>query len=218
MKLRDAEDGRQSWRFDESLASFPHVALFVRDALQLAVHHRSTVPPALAGDIPNLTGLVAPGVRAEAGEAWTDWWEALIGNVAQQGATQGLASDAELPRQPDQFPDPPAWPSLDARPALQQAVSATADQGFIFADRLRRTLLLRRPVPIFFPAQSVGQAAEAAAARAGVPAGSLDAQAVVLDVRGLWWTLAGQGTLLCSVELTESPELSAEALTAAFSA
>jgi hypothetical protein len=217
MRLRDAEDGRQSWRFDESLASFPHVALFVRDALRLTVHDRPTVPPALAGDIPDLTELIAPGVRADAGEAWTDWWEALIGNVAQQGA-QDSASDAGIPRSPDQFPDPPAWPSLDARPALQQAVSATADQGFMFADRLRRTLLLRGPVPIFFPAKKVGQAAETAAARAGISPGSLAAQAVVLDVRGLWWTLARQGTLLCSVEVTESPELSAEALTAAFSA
>lgn len=199
-----------SWRFEESLGWLPHVALYVRDSLQLSVAVRPTVPPHLTSGVPDLRGLVPPDVRSKAGALWTAWWESLV------GVGKDLQPPAPIIPQSHPLLASPDWESLADRPALQQAVAATFEDGLRFAQDLKRSLLLTRPPPPgFFSQRAIGQAAEAVAAWAGVPSGSLRASATILDVQGLWWMVAGRGELLCSAQSAGSADAN-EALVAVF--
>lgn len=196
--------GTESWRFAESVPTFAHVALFVRDALRLETGSQA-VPPRPVRDVPDLSQRLDPAIRGQAGAEWAGWWEAVIRlEAGVEGAGHGPGPALARARRQDLAFDPPEWDSLADRTGLRRAVVAAYEEGR--SDQVRQSLVLRRVPLLLFGYEAVRRAAETVAAQAAVRPGSLNASATVIEVRGMWWELLAPGQLLCSVEVATSAD------------
>lgn len=213
--------GRPSWRFGSGngQCSDLHAALFARDAAGLGVPPSADVPPPLAaewlaGELPpGLAALTGTRLAAAAGQ-WLTWWRQLL-------AVKVRLVDSEPPPGADvqttlawagslyrsEVFDPPDFDSLAWAPELRAAVAASQAAG-------------PRPRPKdrigSFDYRIVRTIAEQSAADFGVSVDAVDATAHVLDVRGVWWHVAGPGCVLCSPAATTDPAVAAELLSAVF--
>lgn len=121
--------GTESWRFAESVPTFAHVALFVRDALRLETGSQA-VPPRPVRDVPDLSQRLDPAIRRQAGAEWAGWWEAVIRlEAGVEGAGHGPGPALARARRQDLAFDPPEWDSLADRTGLRRAVVAAYEEG-----------------------------------------------------------------------------------------
>lgn len=191
--------GTESWRFAEDTPQIPHGLLFVRDALGLDVEAATGIPPRLAGDVPDLGHLLGAGLRPEAAEQWPSWWRTLV----HQEAAMHLGLGGEQWRT---VVDPPEWPSLDDRPALQAAARATFERGCRWFDTKRRPLQPPEHQVGLFEWRTNKDLAERVAAELGVSVGAITGCVMVFLVEGVWWELISPGVALCSFAATQDPE------------
>ncbi len=138
--------GSASWRFAEGIEQAPVVALFVRDTLDLDVPAGRVIPPRLAGEFPDHSTLLDGHRRAEAGAAWTGWWQAVVALDVRghQGPPTGVDQQVWLRQSADERRsafDPPEFASLAARPALAEAVRVTFDEALRWGNAQQRALL-----------------------------------------------------------------------------
>ena len=217
--------GSGSWQFGHGDMGYLHTALFVRDAARLPVAPSADIPPRLARDVPDYTGLLPPGERAAAGKQWVIWWRRLVG----QAAWEGRQSVTPLPAgtDPDDFEahirhrfagreevfDPPDFRSLAGMQPLQSAVTAT----FEFSHGWSSCEPGSAGEPEMFAWPLVRDAAESTAADLGIPVGDVKGYADVLEVDGLWSYMAGPGCALCSAAVACDPLAAAGLLREVFS-
>jgi hypothetical protein len=211
--------GSESWRFAEGIEQLPNTALFVRDAVGLVVPAGPTIPPRLAGPLPDRSQVLAPEVRSEAGRQWATWWQAILTHEARMqrgdhGADRpawlrGLADDLHL------IVDTTDFAALSDRPVLRDAVRATFVEGCRWTDDQRSAWLPPARGPLF-GWEMTRDVAEEVAARRGVGLDAVRACAVVLMVEGTWWRHFAPGVVLCSLSATQDPKIARTALQEAF--
>lgn len=197
--------GTTSWRFEESAGDdMPHVALFVRDAVGLAVPPGPAVPPPLSSAVPDHRGVLSDEERREAAREWAGWWAAVIGFEVQ---AQPTASDPDLSAvretlraRHERTGFPPDFAVLADRPALHRAVVETFAHGRSWVNGLRLEHRSRRGGR--FPYRLVRQVAEDVAFDRSVDVGDVRASALVLEVEGSWWHLLAAGRVVCSAAAT----------------
>jgi len=214
--------GSSSWQFGRGDMGYLHTALFVRDAARLPVAPSADIPPRLARDVPDYTGLLPPGERAAASMQWVIWWRRLV----RQAVREARQSVTPLPAgtDPDDFEarirhrfagredvfDPPDFKSL--APPLQSAVTATFESS-LGSSSCEPGGTERE----MFAWRLVRDAAEGTAADLGIPVGDVKGYADVLEVEGLWSHLAAPGCALCSAALACDPVATAGLLRELFS-
>jgi hypothetical protein len=217
--------GSSSWRFGHGDMGYLHTALFVRDAVRLPVASSADVPPRLARDVPDYSGLLPPGERAAAGRQWVIWWRRLVGQAAREARQSWTPLPAAI--DPDDFEahiqhrfagredvfDPPDFRSLADMQPLRSAVAATFE--FSLAQSGSQPGNGAEPERFAWPL--VRDAAERAAADLGLPVGDVKGYADVLEVEGLWSYLAGPGCALCSAAVACDPPAAAALLREVFS-
>ncbi len=88
--------GSASWRFAEGIEQLPVMALYVRDAMGLAVPQGERVAPRLDAVLPDRSGLLDPGQRVAAGAQWASWWHAVVAYDVHmhRGAPDGVERSA----------------------------------------------------------------------------------------------------------------------------
>ena len=183
--------GRTSWRFAESVRDdLPHVALYVRDALGLAVAPDPAVPPRLVGPVRDSQDLLPEQERQEAASGWAGWWAAVVDAQADrpEAAGSGLPDLRELQARRERVGSPPDFAALVDRPALRPAVVEAFPAAHRWVGRRRLSSPLERTG--CFPYRLVRQVAEQVAADRSVDVGDVRAGAVVLDVEGTCWAPA----------------------------
>lgn len=190
--------GSVSWRFAESARdSLPHVALFVRDALGLAVPPGPAVPPPLAGTVPDRRASLSDEERREAGRHWPGWWAALLGAEVDRQEERPDPDHPALRARYEEAGSPPDFAALADRPALRRAVVDTFPEALRWVDRLLDAGS-RAQRAGSFPYALVRQVAEDVAFDRQVDVGAVRASAVVLEVEGRWWHLLAPGAVVCS--------------------
>jgi len=121
------EVGSPSWRFAQDIDQSLHVALYLREALGLEIEGDQIVPPRLAGEIPDHTGLLDPAATRVAAARWMVWWRGVVALQAPaqlgppSGQTDQRAFRRQLAARRQLVFDPPEWASLADSPALQRA-------------------------------------------------------------------------------------------------
>lgn len=210
--------GTTSWRFAESARdSLPHVALFTRDALGLAVLPGPAVPPPLAGTVPDRRALLSDRERREAGRHWTGWWAALLDAEVQRQEERpdpGHPVSWAVRARREEVGSPPDFAALADRPALRRAVVETFPEALRWVDRLDAGSRAERAGS--FPYGLVRQVAEDVAFDRQVDVGAVRASAVVLEVEGIWWHLLAPGAVVCSAGATADPHTAHLVLRRAF--
>ena len=185
--------------------SLAQLALYVRDACRLPVAAAASIPPPLAGDVPDRSDLLEPNERADAAARWVRWWEAI---VAHEGASElgvlVLPSDrmtrlATLAALAERLLD---WPDLEVladEPALQRAVRALYDEASRWCNEAARSARLAGgPGGSPIPHGLARVVAEEVIERTGVGPGKVRAGVLVLGVAGHFAHLASPGVLVCS--------------------
>lgn len=212
-----------SWRFTEGIEELPLVALYVRDAVGLAVQAGSAIPPRLDGELPGDRSNVLETVQARAaGLAWTDWWLKTVSLTVHHWQDESRASDQRARMQQRAAEhrkvfDPPAFASLVNSPALREAVRATFEDALRWVNSRRRALLVPpEGRPGQFDYEIVREVAEQVARNHQVNPGSVHGCALVLPVEAKWWAGFAPGAVLCSVEAARDPEVAQIVLTDAF--
>ena len=214
--------GSASWRFAEGIEQLPVVALYVRDAMGLAVPPGDPVPPRLDAVVPDRSGLLDAGQRFDAGAQWASWWSAVLANDIRmhRGAQDGVEQSAwmrGLAGEATELFDPPAFASLNDRPGLRAAMRASFPEALEWADQLRRTLL-GPPHGRHgqFDYELIRTVAEQTAHQYRVSPDAVAACAVVLPVVGSWWYRCAPGAIVCSVHAAMDTVVARAALADAF--
>lgn len=217
------ESDGTSWRFSENVPASAHLALYVRDALNLPVTDSDDLPPRLDGTVPDRSGALPGADRAAAAEQWTAWWrdivdvEARLHTAAPDAPVQSGADHARTVREAlaTVLPEPADFAALAHAPALQGAVSGVFAEGTRFVEKHRRDLLFHdRPRQL--PWVLLSATAEQVAADRHVPITSLHGQLMVLMVQGSWWTLHSPGVALASVAAARDRSIAVDLVTRAF--
>lgn len=211
--------GSTSWRFAESVPQLLHAALYIRDAVGLAVPAQPELPPPLDADVPDHSGVLTAEERAIAGADWPGWWRELVGQQLH----------AERPAGPDDqswaqqrmaamllVSDPPDFETLADRPALRKAVRAVFFEGCQWADGVGQAPE-QSPGPLF-SWELTRDVAEEVAFDRGIDLGTIDGRLLALKVRGQWWQLIEPGGLLCSMAVAADPTTSHVVLRKVFGA
>src|SRR6266545_2258353 len=107
--------GRGSWRFATGVSQLPHAALFVRDALHLAVAEEVLSPPRLRGELPDLTRQVLAETRSRAAIDWPLWWADLLALEVRKDEVVDDRERRQRVHELSQLVDPPEWVSLEDR-------------------------------------------------------------------------------------------------------
>jgi hypothetical protein len=199
----------ESWRFVHDFDQILHAVLYVRDCLGLDVEEAGGIPPRLAGDIPDRSGLLDSVGRHEVIRDWPNWWNrAVVERATTQLGRRGVER-GPWPREVDgrhrQVADPLEWSALSGQPALQEAARKLYIEGCQWFGSARRPFLppLNRDI---FNWELVRDSAEATAADHGVSVGAINGCAFVLVVEGSWWELVSPGVVLCSVAAATAPD------------
>lgn len=214
--------GTASWRFAEGIEQLPVAALYVRDAVELAMPAGGLIPPRLDAAVPDRSDLLDAAQRAAAGVEWAGWWHAVLAEDVgdHRGPPDGVEQHAWMRQRmldTRTLFDPPEFESLADRPALRAAVSGSFPEAPRWADQLRGTLLRAASGrPAQFDYQLVRAAAEQTARQHRVQPGMVSACAVVLPVVGHWWQRYAPGAIVCSVHAAHDPDVARDALTDAF--
>jgi hypothetical protein len=203
--------GSASWRFGHGDQGYLQSALLVRDALQLPVSAADDIPPRLTGDVPDLRDLIPPADHEAAGQQWAIWWRRLVSQAAEEARRMWTAPPADdfeaVIRHRfagrDEVFDPPEFESLAGAQPLRAAVRA------VFAAP-RPQENERGHDEAEFAWAIVRDVAEHTAADLGVPIGDLAGNADVVKVEGLWWYLAGPGSVICSLSAARDPDTAAD--------
>jgi hypothetical protein len=194
----------------EDEAQFLRLALFVRDAVGLAVERADDIPPHLAGELPRQPGVLTEAERGPAAGQWVTWWRRLLAQAVRE-AVRGNVPDGDqdplawvqaVYADREEVFDPPRFESLADLPQLQPVAAAV----YAHADGWWSTR--EQAVPQeggAFAWRLVRDAAEDAAVELGIPIGDVTAAAYVLDVEGSWSYLAEPGCALCSVAVAVDP-------------
>lgn len=215
--------GSASWQFTEGIEEMPLVALFVRDAVGLAVLAGSAIPPRLGGERPgDRSDVLEIGQGDAAGPAWTDWWLQIVSLTVHHWQDESAASDqqARMRQRAAEYRkvfDPPAFASLANSPALREAVRATFEDAVRWANTRRRAL--RMPPqgrPGQFDYDIVRGVAEQMARQYQVSPGAVRGCALVLPVEAKWWARFAPGAVLCSIDAARDPAVAQIVLTDAF--
>jgi hypothetical protein len=202
------QDGSESWRFAHDIDQMLHAVLYVRDSLGLDVAEDRSIPPRLAGDVPDRSILLDSDARREGARDWPHWWSNA---VAVRGITELGPRDAEMETwrreigvRQNLVADPPAWSSLSSQPALQDGARSLYVEGCRWLSSARRPFLppLNRDV---FKWELVRDVVEATAAEHGVNVAGMNGCALVLVVEGIWWDLVAPGVALCSIAAATAP-------------
>jgi hypothetical protein len=185
------------------------VLLYVRDALRVDVEETRGIPPRLAGDLPDRSGLLGPESLREVARDWTAWWNNAVTLKARTelgspsaGTEQRLREVAERHRL---VADPPEWSSLSGSPALQRAVQSLYVEGCRWFSPARQPFLPPARSDVF-KWELVRDVAEATAGEHKVSVGVINGCALVLVVEGGWWEVISPGVALCSVAAATDPE------------
>lgn len=192
--------GATSWRFAESIAQLPHVALYVRDSVGLLVPSAPDVPPVLANEVPDRTAVLDRADRAEAGQQWLRWWRQVTDDELKwQHHIEGVeAGERARGRIEDlhRVADPPDFDALADSPALRVAVAAT------FTEACRWRAGIEQPTTRdergSFAWSLIRDVAEDVAFDHRVDVGELDGAVLVLAVHGVWSCRSQPGGALCS--------------------
>jgi hypothetical protein len=178
-----------------------HTALLVREAGGLPVQPAAAIPPRLSEQVRRRIVLPAAD-RVRAGRDWAAWWRRLAAFHAREvRLPDGPRSRAEQlswqrsqrERQARVF-DPPDFVSLAPVPELRAAARLVWAQ-YPAGPQPQRT---GQAGAAEFGQRLIGDAAMGVAAEHGVPASSLDAGVLILEVEGMWSWHAGPGFALCS--------------------
>lgn len=195
--------GSASWRLDVFDSDSAELALFVRDAVALAVPPTAGVPPALDDPVADRRYHLSDRDRAEASAQWLPWWEQILElefglKRSLHRAAEGHAPDvlAEIRK----VGDAPEFTALAHVPQLRAAVQASFDD----MSRWRRRRMSQREAP--FEGDVVKQAVDDVAFDRQVPVNTLSGALLVLPVVGLWWQRIAPGQVLCSQAATSSSE------------
>jgi hypothetical protein len=190
------------WRFTaEHSPRTLHTALLVREAGGLPVRPGAEIPPRLSEQVRRRIVLPA-GDRVLAGGDWPAWWRRLAAFHARESRLRELPrgraeqlswARSQRDRQARVF-DPPDFVSLAQAPELRTAARLVWAQCPAGPAQQRHG---DAPAPEFGP-RLVSDIAVGVAAEHGVPASSLDAGVLILDVEGLWSWHAGPGFAFCS--------------------
>lgn len=208
--------GSKSWRFAESVDELPHIALYVRDVLGLEFDDKHSLPPRLAGHVPDHSNWLDESERRRIGSQWVSWWEEITESAA---APRDFSADhggkANRPQSPDL--DPSEWQSLTNHPELRRAVIRMSDEANRFAHDARLSLITASRQHPVFPHDVLRRAANSIAAETGVGIGTLAASASVIRVNGPWWRLLRPGEIICSPDVAHTEDRGYRAIRAAFS-
>lgn len=202
--------GSSSWRFEHDNPQFLHLALFVRDATRLVVTASEDVPPRLAGELPDLAGVLMAAEKAAAADQWLTWWRRLLGQAVREVRQRKAQAEDQDPAAwqrarlagLEEVFDPPEFRSLADLQPLRTAAVATFHDAVTWSSSRERNSQRQRK---WFAWPLVRDAAEQAAAELDISIGDLDAVAYVLDVKGAWSHLAAPGFALCSPEFAADP-------------
>ena len=203
--------GSASWRFSHDIDQTLHALLYIRDALGLTVEQAPRVPPHLAGDLLDRSGLLDADTRHQAALDWPSWWSnALRWRASNELDSRPEGTDRrlwmrEFAEQHRRIVDPPEWTSLAGRPTLQAAARSLYAQGCHWADTAKRPFLPPARHDIF-KWELVRDLAEDSAARHQVSVGAIDGCALVLIVEGIWWEIIAPGVAICSVSAAADAE------------
>jgi hypothetical protein len=181
--------GTSSWRLTHDIGDLHHVALFVRDALNLEVTSARRVPPRLAGPLPDLSDRLGPAERGAVAEAWSAWWEQVL-----------------LHGSPRPLPEAPG--PGDALVALHAEARS-------FAQDLRKRVTWFEPHPPL-DHTVVKTTVERISRETGSPLSAFDACLTRIEIAQPWWLLARRGEVLISPAAARDPAIAAEALEALF--
>jgi hypothetical protein len=202
--------GSSSWRFEEDNAQLLHIGLFVRDATGLTVPPSADIPPRLAGDVPDLSAVLAAGERAAAAAQWVIWWRRLLGHAVhevrwrgQEGGQDVMTQVRAMADRELQILDPPEFWSLADMQELRSAVVATFDDAVTWTNRPEWS---GQQEPGVFAWPLIRDTAQSTAAELGIPVDDLGAVVHVLNVQGSWSHLAGRGCGICSVMTADDPQ------------
>ena len=211
------EAGQASWRFAHGIDQLSTIALFVRDTLGLDVGSHPLNPPSLADELPDLSDRLDPERRAMAATAWIDWWqEILTVEIDQKQGPTGSDVDAWMRdslRRRRRIFDPPDFHHLADRPEIRDAVRAVFADAQPWSDDHRHVADEREA---FDWALTQSIVLEVASTKMVSPA-SLQACAVIVPVRGTWWTRVSAGAVVCSIAAATGPAAARDVLTDVFS-
>lgn len=215
--------GSASWQFTEGIEEMPLVALFVRDAVGLAVPAGSAIPPRLEREPPgDHSNVLDFGQADAAGLAWSDWWLQIVSLTVRQWQDESPSTDqhARMRQRAAELRkvfDPPAFASLANSPALREAVHATFEDALRWVNTRRRALLMPpQGRPDQFDYDTVRAVAEQVARQHQVNPGAVRGRALVLPVESKWWARFAPGAVLCSIAAARDPAVAQVVLTDAF--
>jgi hypothetical protein len=185
------------------------LALFVRDAVGLAVPSSADRPPLVDGPVPDRRDVLSHQARADAAAQWPHWWQRIVEFEFKLGRShddepspriRGAHDLARVIADAGTVSDPPDFNALADSPQLRAAVRAT----YADAAQWQRT---RQPRPDADVEWSVTKrAAEDVAFDREVPVEKLDAAVIVLPVTGVWSRRTAPGYALCSVAAARSAQ------------
>ncbi len=211
--------GVRSWRFAESIDEMLHVALYVRDAAGLDVAAGPTVPPALAGQVPDRRDVLDEEERRQASQQWQGWWTDLLADAAHlhQGPRDldPKAWTNELTERASGTGAPPDFAGLSDRAALRHASAA------LMPDACRWAAVACQATPPPAGESAFGWAlpnevAEGIARDRGIGLETVRGVALVLVVQGAWWAIHQPGVVLCSATAAGNVGTAHAILNAAF--
>jgi hypothetical protein len=213
--------GRPSWRLTHELdGQWPHVVLYVRDALGLVPDNAPAIPPPLSGTIPDHSALLDRGERDRATHEWAGWWTQTL------DSEQRMQCWSREPNRPKAFHEvveeagrtvaPSTAPAL-ADTALQPVAQRLFDEGSRWINDVRLAAPRPRPdSPRGFDSNLTRETVAAVADELGVAVHLLDGTVSILNVEGLWWEVTDPGFAVCSLAASEDPAAAREALRAVF--
>jgi hypothetical protein len=193
--------GAPSWRLAEAGSQMPHVALFVRDALQLPTIASPDNPPRLVSDVPDLRSTVANvAVRERAGAQWIAWWREVID---QEARTQQPGNAGTIRPWPHGYVDDtdiayeePELLALARYPDLRTVVEPTLTAAYASTHARAGG---RGPQRSNFHWETISQVAEQVALDFDVSSDAVDGTVLVLEVGDIWWHRMGPGRTMCSI-------------------
>ena len=199
----------KSWELRSEVPDEPHIALFVRDALQLQIPPTSSKPlPPLEGEIPDLRLLVTEAEREQLALAYPDWWESSFQGAAlltaHRGGNDPAAFHRELEAASARFYEP-----LTSHVELRQQAAAWLAEH-------RKPHSRRPPDSRRRDWEIARDAVEAAATDLGVAPGELRANTSLLLVQGIWYATPAPGSLLYSPAVSDDAHLFGDVLRDAF--
>lgn len=206
------EAGTESWRFAHDVDESLHCVLYLRDALDLQIEDDGSIPPRLAGVVPDRPQVLDPASAVAAAARWPSWWGAVVNQVApaqlgppsQHSRSQSWVREISALRGP--VFDPPEWVSLEGSPALRDAARKLFIESCRWFGPARQPYLPPSCLDVFAWEQ-VRHAAERAALEHEVSPGTVNGGAQVLLVEGSWWHMVAPGVVLCSIAAARDPAI-----------